>query len=198
MTSRRTATTAFTFTVTPGEFRSSTILSPQTPISVDQPTRLTTVGSDGYFSTLDRTEGNGPYTVTALTPIDGLGPGQVNIAALRATETNYPDEIKALYLPLPDGSLGPNASEARGEDPGRSRVKGADRPRRPDRQGAQVVRLQVRHRHPRSAVRRGLQGRVLRDLQDWLLPVLRGDDGGHPARPWCATPDRTGLPARLA
>jgi uncharacterized membrane protein len=102
---------SFTFTVTPGEFRSSTILSPQTPISVDQPTRLTTVGSDGYFSTLDRTEGSGAYTVTALTPIDGLGPGQVNIAALRATETNYPDEIKALYLPLPDGSLGPNAQK---------------------------------------------------------------------------------------
>jgi hypothetical protein len=102
---------SFTFTVTPGEFRSSTILSPQTPISVDQPTRLTTVGSDGYFSTLDRTEGSGAYTVTALTPIDGLGPGQVNIAALRATETNYPDEIKALYLPLPDGALGPNAQK---------------------------------------------------------------------------------------
>ena len=100
---------SFTFTVTPGEFRSTTILSPQTPINVDQPTRLTTVGSDGYFSTLDRVEGGGSYTVTALTPISGLGPGQVNIAALRATDTNYPDEIKALYSPLPDGSLGPNA-----------------------------------------------------------------------------------------
>ena len=100
---------SFTFTVTPGQFRSATVLSPQTPISVDQPTRLTTIGSDGYFGTLDRTEGSGAYTVTALTPINGLGPGQVNIAALRATETNYPEEIKALYLPLPDGSLGQNA-----------------------------------------------------------------------------------------
>jgi hypothetical protein len=100
---------SFTFTVVPGEFRAATVLSPQTPISVDQPSRLTTVGSDGYFGTLDRIDASGPYTVTALTPIDGLGPGQVNIAALRATETNYPDEIKALYLPLPDGSLGPNA-----------------------------------------------------------------------------------------
>ena len=102
---------SFTFTVVPGEFRSATVLSPQTPITVDQPTRLTTVGSDGYFGTLDRIDASGPYTVTALTPINGLGPGQVNIAALRATETNYPDEIKALYLPLPDGSLGPNAQK---------------------------------------------------------------------------------------
>ena len=102
---------SFTFTVTPGEFRSSTILSPATPINIDQPTRLTTVGTDGYFATLDRTQGNGQYTVTALTPIDGLGPGQLNIAALRATDTDYPAEIKALYLPLPDGSLGPNAQK---------------------------------------------------------------------------------------
>lgn len=101
---------SFTFTVTPGEFRASTILSPQTPITVDQPTRVTTIGSDGYFGTLERTEGSGSYTVTALTPIYGNGPGQVNVAALRATDTNYPDEIKALYLaPLPEGQLGPNA-----------------------------------------------------------------------------------------
>jgi transglutaminase-like putative cysteine protease len=100
---------SFTFTVTPGEFRSATILSPTTPINVDQPTRLTTVGADGYFATLDRSAGSGPYTVTALTPIDGLGPGQLNTAALRNTDTNYPEEIKALYLPLPADSLGPNA-----------------------------------------------------------------------------------------
>jgi Transglutaminase-like superfamily len=100
---------SFTFTVTPGEYRASTILSPQTPVSVDQGVRLTTVGQSGYFATLDRTQGNGPYTVTALTPIDGNEPGQLNLAALRATDTTYPDEIKALYLPLPEGSLGPNA-----------------------------------------------------------------------------------------
>ena len=109
MTSRRTATTALRSPSRLANSDAATVLSPQTPISVDQPTRLTTVGSDGYFGTLDRIDASGPYTVTALTPINGLGPGQVNIAALRATETNYPDEIKALYLPLPDGSLGPNA-----------------------------------------------------------------------------------------
>src|ERR1044072_310002 len=39
----------------------------------------------------------------------GSGPGKLTVAALRATDTSSPDEIKALYLPLPDGSLGPNA-----------------------------------------------------------------------------------------
>jgi len=100
---------SFIFTVTPGEFTASTILSPQTPINVDQVTRLTTVGQDGYFTSLDRVEGSGPYTVTALTPVNGNGPGQLNLAALRETETTYPDEIKALYLPLPPDSLGPKA-----------------------------------------------------------------------------------------
>jgi transglutaminase-like putative cysteine protease len=100
---------SFTFTVTPGEFTGSTILSPQTPITVDQDTRLTTVGTDGHFASLDRIDASGPYTVTALTPVDGNDPGQLNVAALRATETTYPDEIKALYLPLPADSLGPYA-----------------------------------------------------------------------------------------
>ena len=100
---------SFTFTVTPGEFTASTILSPQTPISVDQVTRLTTVGQDGYFTSLDRVDASGPYTVTALTPVNGNGPGELNLAALRETETTYPDEIKALYLPLPPDSLGPQA-----------------------------------------------------------------------------------------
>lgn len=100
---------SFTFTVTPGEFRASTILSPQTPITVDQGIRLTTVGEEGYFATIDRSGGSGAYTVTALTPVNGNDPGQLNLAALRATDTTYPDEIKALYLPFADGMLGPEA-----------------------------------------------------------------------------------------
>ena len=100
---------SFTFTVTPNRFTGSTILSPQTPISVDQGVRLTTVGEAGYFATMDRSEGNGSYTVTALTQVNGNDPGQLNLAALRATDTTYPDEIKALYLPIVDGTLGENA-----------------------------------------------------------------------------------------
>jgi transglutaminase-like putative cysteine protease len=99
----------FTFTVTPTEFRSGTILSPQTPIAVDEPVRLTTVGQDGYFATMDRDGGSGAYTVTALTPVDGNDPGQLNLAALRATSTTYPQGISDLYLGVAAGSLGPNA-----------------------------------------------------------------------------------------
>jgi len=99
----------FTFTATPAGFRSATILSPQTPVKVDESVRLTTIGRSGYFATMERNGGDGPYTVTALTAVPGNDPGQLNDAALRATSTDYPQEIKDLYLGVPDGSLGPNA-----------------------------------------------------------------------------------------
>ena len=52
--------------------------------------------------------------MTALTPVDGQRPGTAEHRAPCARpDTNYPDEIKALYLPLPDGSLGPNAQSSR-------------------------------------------------------------------------------------
>jgi transglutaminase-like putative cysteine protease len=101
---------SFKFTVTPAGFRGPTILSPATPIQVTESARLTTVGTDGYFATVERDGGSGSYTVTALTPVDGNGSGELNTTALRATDTNYPQEIKDLYLPkLPDGMLGPAA-----------------------------------------------------------------------------------------
>ncbi|MEA2653586.1 MAG: hypothetical protein QOI37_813 [Chloroflexota bacterium] len=100
----------FTFTVTPVGFRGSSILSPVTPIEVRESVRLTSIGQAGYFASLERNGGSGPYTVTALTPMDGNDPGQLNEAALRAAGQDYPVEIKALYLPpLPDGMIGPTA-----------------------------------------------------------------------------------------
>ena len=98
------------FTVTPADFRQATILSPQTPVMAGEDVRLTYVGDEGYFSTLERDGGRGPYTITALVPVWGNDPGQLNESALRATTTDYPDEIKALYLAPPAaGMLGPNA-----------------------------------------------------------------------------------------
>ena len=101
---------SFQFTVTPVEFRGTTMLAPETPIKVSEKVRLTTVGEDGYFATMDRDGGNGAYTITALTLVEGNDPGQLNEAALRATPTAYPQEITDLYLaPLPPGSIGPEA-----------------------------------------------------------------------------------------
>jgi transglutaminase-like putative cysteine protease len=104
----RTGTRRITFTVIPAGFTQSTIVSPATPIEVDEATRLTTVGEDGYFVTLDRTRSSGAYTVTALVPVSGSGSGQLNRAALLAAGTDYPTEVRAMYTPLPAGMWGPN------------------------------------------------------------------------------------------
>ena len=101
----------FTFTVNPVEFRESTILSPATPIQVGESVRLTSIGQGGYFATMDRNGGSGPYQVTALTLVKGNGAGQENIAALRAAGTDYPQEIEDLYLGVATDSLGPDATK---------------------------------------------------------------------------------------
>ncbi|MBI3749914.1 MAG: transglutaminase domain-containing protein [Chloroflexi bacterium] len=100
-----------TFGVIPADFRSSTILSPATPEKVDEGARLTVVGLDGYFATVDRNGGSGPYTVTALVPVEGNDPGQLNEELLRAAGTDYPREIRSLYLGVADGQLGPFARQ---------------------------------------------------------------------------------------
>jgi transglutaminase-like putative cysteine protease len=98
---------SFKFTVTPAGFHGSTILSPATPIQVTETARLTTVGTDRYFATVERDGGSGSYTVTALTSVLGNNPGELNTEALRATSTDYPQQIMDLYdPPLPDGMLG--------------------------------------------------------------------------------------------
>ena len=101
---------SFTFTVVPADagFHGSTILSPGTPTQVQESSRLTTVGA-GFYATLDRDGGNGPYQVTALTQVAGDDPGQLNEAVLRAAGTDYPQEVKDLYLQKADGAIGPYA-----------------------------------------------------------------------------------------
>ena len=100
-TTRRTVS----FTVTPGEFHEANIVSPATPTAVAQDTKLQTIGN-GRFAVLERDGGSGSYTVTAQVPIPGNDPGQFNDSALRQTSTDYPDDVKALYLD-PGTSLGP-------------------------------------------------------------------------------------------
>lgn len=95
-------------TVTPGDFNGSTILSPATPITVDEATRVTVLGS-GYFATVDRDGGGGTYILRALVPVRGDGPGELNEEALRAAGQDYPADVASLYLGVADGQIGPDA-----------------------------------------------------------------------------------------
>ena len=102
---------SLSFTVVPADFRGSTILSPATPVEIDENTRLTVVGQAGYFSTIDRNGGASTYGVTALIQVNGSDPGQINEELLRAAGADYPTEVSSLYLGVADGSFGPYARE---------------------------------------------------------------------------------------
>jgi transglutaminase-like putative cysteine protease len=95
-------------TITPGDFSGPTILSPQTPISVDEPTRLLVVAS-GDSAAVERNGNSGPYTLTTLIPVAGSDPGELNQSALRAASVAYPQVVRDLYLGVAEGSLGPDA-----------------------------------------------------------------------------------------
>ena len=101
---------AFAFTVIPDRYNQSLMLSPETPVSVGENVRLTYVGERGYFTKMERDGGSDEYQITALVPVLGNEPGQLNASDLRQTSTDYPAEILARFAATPpDGSLGPKA-----------------------------------------------------------------------------------------
>ena len=101
------------FTVRPEAFTARAVLSPATPLFVDRSVRLTTIGQDGYFTSIERNEG-GPYTVTALVP-DPDSPDGPTDAALRGAGTDYPAELVMLYTAELPGMFGPNLRALRDE-----------------------------------------------------------------------------------
>lgn len=103
-------TIPITFTVTPARYLGHLVLSPLTPSVIDQPATVHLVGDGPFFGTIER-DGNGPYTVTALVPIEGNDPGQLNQENLRSAGTAYPVEIASLYLEVPDDAM-PAGGEA--------------------------------------------------------------------------------------
>jgi transglutaminase-like putative cysteine protease len=93
-----------TFSVTPARYAGRLVLSPLTPSLVDQGSTVSLAGEGPFLGNIQR-DGNGPYTVTALIPIEGNDPGQLNQENLRAAGTAYPVEIKDLYLEVPEGAM---------------------------------------------------------------------------------------------
>jgi transglutaminase-like putative cysteine protease len=103
-----------TFTVRPVSFTGSMVLSPATPVEVDRAVRLTTVGTSGFFATVER-DGRDPYTVTALVPAGVGALGTADESVLRAAGTAYPPEVVALYTAEVPGMFGPNLVALRDE-----------------------------------------------------------------------------------
>ena len=85
----------------------SEVFTPTMPFSVDQAAGVMVIGEGGYFEGLRREASDAPYTVTALVPASEADGGPT-AARLRATGTDYPPEILALYGPdtVADDALG--------------------------------------------------------------------------------------------
>lgn len=96
-----------TATVTPEDYGGPTVLSPDSPIMVNQPSRVSVLGT-GWFSTVER-DGGGSYELRASVPVIGEEPGQLNEEALRAAGQDYPQEVLDFYLDFAEGSIGPDA-----------------------------------------------------------------------------------------
>jgi transglutaminase-like putative cysteine protease len=97
--------------ITTDGFRDATIISPSTIGVVDRATDAIVVGQDGWFTSIESREGTGSYTLTALVPVFGNGPNEINEARLRTAGTRYPLELDRIYTDLPTGAMGPLATK---------------------------------------------------------------------------------------
>jgi hypothetical protein len=98
--------------VTPAGYDGSYILSPLVPASVDKTTTLKEVDPGGFFQGIQRGASRDTYTVTADIPIsDGTSQGGIESNRLIEAGKDYPQEIKDLYLGIPDGAMGPDANK---------------------------------------------------------------------------------------
>ena len=105
------AGTEVTFTVTPDGHRSTFVLSPLAPVAIDRNSELLGLGEEAFFQAL-QISGTSGYTLTARVPVLGDDvPGGITENLLRVAGTNYPVEIRARYVPLPPGAIGPEAQQ---------------------------------------------------------------------------------------
>lgn len=100
-----------TFTITPAGHRGNYIFSPLTPITIDRDSDVLGLGEDALFQAIE-INGRQPYAVTARIPLLGDDPpGALTQNQLRVAGTDYPDEILARYLQVPEGAIGPQAQK---------------------------------------------------------------------------------------
>ena len=100
----------FTFTVLPGSSTARLVVSPGTPLTVNRPVTVTTVGRDGDLGMLSLSN-DAPYTVTARVPNTVIADAN----ELRAAGRMYPPEVTRLYTVQAVGIFGPNLRALRDE-----------------------------------------------------------------------------------
>lgn len=100
-----------TFQVRHDAFIGATVIAPDMIESVDRDTDALVLGTNGWFATVESIDSSRLYNVKALVPVFEAKAGGISEPMLRTAGTDYPTEIRTLYLQLPNGALG-TASEA--------------------------------------------------------------------------------------
>jgi transglutaminase-like putative cysteine protease len=100
----------FEYTVTIDTYIDRWALTSELPVSIDEGVRVSLVGADGHLRGIERGQRGGSYTVTALVREVGDVDGGLTQNRLRATGTDYPEDIADVYLQVP-GPLGPASQE---------------------------------------------------------------------------------------
>ncbi len=188
---------SFNFTVTPdGLPRTDDRLADDTPASVDTATKLQTIGDRAVRAPRARWRDRAIHGLRA-----GADPRERPRRAQRVGAPAGIDDLPRRHPAalLPSRRLtacsGPNARKLEAKI---LSMAGSDNPydiATAASQGAPVDRLPLQHATSRPPLRGSQHGRVLRHVQEGVLPVLRRDDGGDPARPGHPDPDRRGFPA---
>ena len=117
------------FTITTIDYHDPTIIGPNSIRTVDKATDAISVGTDGWFTSIESPEDTGSYTVTALVPQFGTGPNSINEARLRSAGTNYPAELVSIYTDAPGRCDGPSRDPAAAGHPRRRAGPRGLRPR---------------------------------------------------------------------
>ena len=98
------------FQVTPVAFVGSTVIAPNTILTVDRDVNALVLGTNGWFTTVEMTGALSPYSVTAAIPVFEDVAGGITEPRLRAAGTDYPAEVKAIYTALPPDAMGVQAT----------------------------------------------------------------------------------------
>ena len=201
----RVDTSLSTFTVTPGGFTGTTILSPETPTQ-----RRRGVRRDRRSATTATSRRSIGRTATAPYTRHGprAGQGRRAGAAQRGGAPGCRHRLSAgdhatCYLGVARSghAVGPDARGARGQDPRRGRRRRRpyrhrrrDRGRAPSRHASHL-----RHRHPRHRLRRASRrSSASPTFKQGFCQYYAATMAVHPPRPGHPDPDRAGLPARRA
>jgi len=98
--------TPVTVSVTASDYRDTLLLAPGAPTGVDRAANVLLGGESGWFAGVDLSNGRDVYTVTSsVLRVDDLG------NRLTAASGPYPDDIVGRYTDVPQGALGPDATQ---------------------------------------------------------------------------------------